>query len=303
MRLLIAYDGSSGADAAIADLGRAGLPSDCEALVVSVAEVWLPTPVPDQPRPEHEPVAVRRAREHAGRLIADSLAMARGAAERISALFPGWDVSAVASAESPAWGILQRSDEWFPDLIIIGSHGRSTLVRLLLGSVSQKVLTEARCSVRVARAHSFAPGSPQRIVIGVDGSIDSHAAVRAVARRTWPSGTSVRVVAALDPVYSMLAPSHAEAIGEDGEEDSEEDWIEAMMRRSVDELSAAGLIVTPVIRGTDPKQVLIEEANEWGADAIFVGARGIGPLERFLLGSVSAAIAARAHCSVEVVRP
>jgi nucleotide-binding universal stress UspA family protein len=47
--------------------------------------------------------------------------------------------------------------------------------------------------------------------------------------------------------------------------------------------------------------LLIAEAESWGADCIFVGARGMGRIGRFLLGSVSSAVAARAHCSVEVV--
>ena len=45
------------------------------------------------------------------------------------------------------------------------------------------------------------------------------------------------------------------------------------------------------------------EAEKWGADCIFVGARGLNGLERLLLGSVSTAVASYAHCSVEVVRP
>jgi nucleotide-binding universal stress UspA family protein len=53
----------------------------------------------------------------------------------------------------------------------------------------------------------------------------------------------------------------------------------------------------------DPKHVLLDEAEQWGADCLFVGARGLSRIERFLLGSVSAAVAARAQCSVEVVRP
>ena len=60
---------------------------------------------------------------------------------------------------------------------------------------------------------------------------------------------------------------------------------------------------TLVVKEGDPKRVLIEEAEQWGADCIFVGARGLRRLERFLLGSVSTAVAARAHCSVEVVHP
>ena len=48
---------------------------------------------------------------------------------------------------------------------------------------------------------------------------------------------------------------------------------------------------------------ILEEADAWGADCIFVGAKGTRGIDRLLLGSVSSAVAARAQCSVEVVRP
>jgi len=79
------------------------------------------------------------------------------------------------------------------------------------------------------------------------------------------------------------------------------------MSRTVEAMAAPlrtrGLTVSSVIKEGDPKHVLLDEAERWGADCIFVGARGLSRVERFLLGSVSAAVAARAHCSVEVVRP
>jgi nucleotide-binding universal stress UspA family protein len=56
------------------------------------------------------------------------------------------------------------------------------------------------------------------------------------------------------------------------------------------------------VKDGEPKSLLIAEAKSWSADCIFMGARGMGRIERFLLGSVSSAVAARAHCSVEVVR-
>jgi nucleotide-binding universal stress UspA family protein len=68
-------------------------------------------------------------------------------------------------------------------------------------------------------------------------------------------------------------------------------------------LHDAGLQATLHLHAGNPKRVLIEEAEAWNADAIFVGANAFGSrLEKFILGSVSAAVAARAHCSVEVVR-
>jgi nucleotide-binding universal stress UspA family protein len=75
-----------------------------------------------------------------------------------------------------------------------------------------------------------------------------------------------------------------------------------MIERSKRKLAARGLKVTVVVREADPKRLLVDEANDWEADCIFVGARGMGRLERLLLGSVSTTIVQRASCSVEVVR-
>jgi nucleotide-binding universal stress UspA family protein len=64
----------------------------------------------------------------------------------------------------------------------------------------------------------------------------------------------------------------------------------------------SGLKATPLLEQGDPKRVIVEQAERWQADTIFLGATGHGRLHRLMLGSVAAAVAARAHCSVEVVR-
>jgi nucleotide-binding universal stress UspA family protein len=64
-----------------------------------------------------------------------------------------------------------------------------------------------------------------------------------------------------------------------------------------------GLKVSYAVFTGDPRRVLVNEAEDWRATTIFAGARGLNGFDRFLLGSVSAAIASRAHCAVEVVRP
>jgi nucleotide-binding universal stress UspA family protein len=188
---------------------------------------------------------------------------------------------------------------------VVGSHGRSALARFLLGSVSQKILTEARCSVRVGRSHRQTNATPVRLLIGVDGSPDAGAAVCAVAAREWPVGSAVRLVTALD-ARMCTALAFMRLPGQTGTEMRDADEHAAMARR-LDAMAAPlherGLAVSSVITAGDPKQVLLDEAEHWGADSLFVGARGLSRVERFLLGSVSAAVAARAHCSVEVVRP
>jgi nucleotide-binding universal stress UspA family protein len=57
------------------------------------------------------------------------------------------------------------------------------------------------------------------------------------------------------------------------------------------------------VKEGDPRRILIDEAEEWQATSIFLGARGLAAIDRFLLGSVTADVAQRAECAVEVVRP
>ncbi len=296
MRILIAYDGSSGAEAVLTDLQKAGLPNDVQAIVISVADVCLwPTSTPEANRLP-EPASVKRAHRKALQAVEEARALAAKASEQLRTRFPGWNVAAEGHGESPAWAIIQRAHEWNTDLVVVGSHGRSALSKLVLGSVSQKVITETSCSVRVARAGTDPGRSEVRIVIGVDGSAGAETAVHAVAERPWPAGSEVRLVAALDPMMATAVE------WVEGRATNERAWMSKRIENSVEKLRASGLTVTTVIKKGDPKRVLIKEAKRWGADCVFVGARGLRGIGRLLLGSVSAAVVARASCSVEVVR-
>ena len=180
MRILIAYDGSSGADAALFDLQWAGLPTEAEALVISVADVWPFPSANDIPQGSgaNKPgvIGLNKARLRAEQAMEAARGMATRAVEVIKANFPLWKVDAEAYGDSPAWAVIRRAEEWSANLIVGGTYGHSALGRLFLGSISQKVLYEARCSVRVARGHVGENKSPVRILIGLDGSPSAEAA-------------------------------------------------------------------------------------------------------------------------------
>jgi nucleotide-binding universal stress UspA family protein len=287
MKILVAYDGSECADAALEDLRRAGLPADAQIKVLSVVESWLPPP------------SGLEIVEHIDR-DQEYLSLARRAGLRLVSMESGWDVKSETGAGSPATVIIKKADEWGADLIVVGSHGRTALGRFFFGSVSQKVLHESGRSVRVARGRIEEPDTPVRLVIGVDGSEDAEAAVDAVASRKWPAGSEARIVSAtwaapqvtsqrmVGPITNWILEEKAR--------------VKKMIAKDIDKLTAAGLKTDAVVKDGEPKSLLIAEAESWGADCIFVGARGLGRVERFMLGSVSTAVAARAHCSVEVVR-
>lgn len=116
-KVLMAYDGLAGADAALSDLKRAGLPVKTEALVVSIADVFLPPEgFVEESVPEAMALPVRRGWEDASQRVKDSEKLAKRAADQIKADFPDWQVRAEAFADSPAWGILKKAQEWKADL-------------------------------------------------------------------------------------------------------------------------------------------------------------------------------------------
>jgi len=293
MKILIAYDGSEGAESAIDDLKRAGLPRRAEAIVLTITEELFPAPT-----------SIGGVSTTFGKDLLekekDSLALARRAQSRIHQLFPGWKILVDAGIGSPGSEIIARADEWRPDLIVVGSHGHTALGRMFFGSVSQKVINEAHCSVRVARGRIVEPDVPARIIVGVDGSEEADAAVDEIASRNWPDGSEVRIVNSAWTIPSASDPGTAVNLEEWIARETER--VSKVVEGAAEKLGSAGLKASIVVKEQDPKALLCSEAENLMADCIFVGARGMGRLERFLIGSVSSGVAARAHCSVEVVR-
>jgi nucleotide-binding universal stress UspA family protein len=287
MRILIGYDGSACADAAIDDLRRAGLPEQVTATVLSVVESWLLPP---------SSVDLMEGTDG----LVQTTATARRGVARISAWMPEWKVEPEIAIGSPASAMIEKADTWKPHLIVVGSHGRTAAGRFVFGSVSQNLVHEAHCTVRVARSRPEPPTRAPRIIIGVDGSKGAEAAINAVVARDWPIGSEVRLINGcwkIPMATSQHALSQIAAWVE-----SERAKVRKMTDEAVKKLGQAGLKTTVVVKEEDPKVLLLAEAESWDADCIFVGAKGIGRVERFLVGSVSSAVAARAHCSVEIVR-
>jgi len=293
LRILVAYDGSECANGMLADLKRAGLPRKAEVHVLSVYAEWLP--VPDSLGMLQ--TAFNKAVSAEER---ETQAIAKRARMILLSAFPDWEVHAKACAGSPARAILQYADELRPDLLVVGSHGRSAFGRLFLGSVSQKILHAAHGSVRIARGHAAEPSGPIRLIVGMDGSPGAEAAVKAVTRRHWPRGSEARLVNG-SPILPRVADeiSVAQITAWSATERAR---VEEFIKLATGKLKGANLVVSTKVKDLDARQLLISEAEAWEADCIFVGARGMGAVERFVLGSVSSSVAARARCSVEVVR-
>ena len=306
MRLLIGYDGSDCAEWIFTDLERAGLPEKAEAVILSVAETWLPPAMSGEIELSVAvtPPAVERAIKQAESKLAEAREIAANGARLLARRFPGWDIRHEATADSPAWGVLKLAGNWMSDLIVVGSHGYSGFNAFSLGSVSNRIVTESDCSVRVSRLSESSSDEPPVIVIGIDGSEDAELAVARVASRQWPAGTVVHLVCAIDEKISTQIIMPSESIKMWIEETDEDPiaWVGRMIADYRDRLEASGLRVHTLVNPGNPKRILLDAAAECRADSIFIGANGHTILERLILGSVSSSIVNRAKCSVEVVR-
>lgn len=146
-----------------------------------------------------------------------------------------------------------------------------------------------------------------KILLALDGSECSEAAVGEVAARPWPDGSEVRIVSVIEPPPLMAMPDtwgpptdYYEAL-----EKSAESQANAVIEKGVGRVRAGVgqrvRVVSEILRGL-PKEAILHESERWGADLIVVGSHGYRGLTRLWLGSVSHAVASHAKCSVEIVR-
>ncbi len=147
-------------------------------------------------------------------------------------------------------------------------------------------------------------GFAMKIILAVDGSDCSKAAMKELLARPWPANTQVRIVSVAHPLPDIIDPLLvAQACHLDSMK-----WEMERARRVAEEAAAAinqcapFLAVAVVVPEGSPKDEIIKQAEQWKADLIMLGSRGLGAIERFLLGSVASAVALHAPCSVEIVR-
>jgi nucleotide-binding universal stress UspA family protein len=144
-----------------------------------------------------------------------------------------------------------------------------------------------------------------KILLATDGSECSDLAINVTASRPWPPGSEVRIIAAAEGAASAavrdgMPPDQAAEVGRYARVHAE-----SLAKRAVELFQAENrqqLPVNSIVVVDSAKDAILDEAERWGADLIVVGSHGYRGSNRFLLGSVSQAVAAQAKCSVEIVR-
>jgi nucleotide-binding universal stress UspA family protein len=138
MRILLGIDGSQASEVALQALIKMGHAQETEVRIMYVVEIWDVH--------FHSPEWLSAARREMWAGARGAIAHASKAVENA-----GFQVTTAIKEGDPRSELIDAASEWHADLIMVGSHGRTGLDRLLLGSVSEAVARHARCSVQIVR--------------------------------------------------------------------------------------------------------------------------------------------------------
>ena len=144
-----------------------------------------------------------------------------------------------------------------------------------------------------------------KVLVAIDGSPHSEAAIAEVVRRQWPAGSEILVLTVVHPGAPLLLdPSLALAAAYVQQSQDLRQHAPALVTAACRQLrhSAPDLTILTTIEEGVPKDVIIETARSWNADLIVVGSHGHGRIRSILLGSVALGVLTDAPCSVLVAR-
>jgi nucleotide-binding universal stress UspA family protein len=136
-----------------------------------------------------------------------------------------------------------------------------------------------------------------RIILAVDGSKDSREALVYMKELPLPASTTVRIVTVVSlPVFAPDVSSVPQL------KSSFVDWARTIVEDGRKALGARSVAFETDVAVGDPRTEIVRQSEEWGADLVVLGARGLGKVKRFLQGSVSDAVAHHARCAVLIVK-
>lgn len=292
MKVLLAIDGSSHARFAENLLSQIPFAEPPEVVIASVC------PVPDLHYLGHEiPASIN--------LVVDqSRDRARQQLDEASSRCAAWAKSVETQLldGSPGRELVHAAEQSGADLIVVGARGIGAPHRFLLGSVSDRVVKYAPCSVLVA--HSPDPAQPPRlkhILIADDGSPPANAAVARFAGLPLGDERYVQVVQVLETFKTFGFELALQA--------SEEwkqliDQAHARLNDDARQLTrATPHVATSVQQATSVADEILDTARHKEIDLIVVGSTGRSAWERMLLGSVTSRIIHHTPCSVWIERP
>jgi nucleotide-binding universal stress UspA family protein len=303
MKILLATDGSDSARSALDFLVRFPFPRASEFRLVTVLQPVLEdAEMSELSEAHHELFEKARQSEHdtATRLLDEEAGRLNEA---------GWTGTTEVRTGNSAEQIVAAAEAAAADLVVVGSHGHKGVKKYLLGSVSDRVLRHASCSVLIVRhpparedgtIPSLEAEQPRRLLVAFDGSTPARKAVELCASLPVAAGSTVQALTVL-PLIKMYRQDIRQQLSWVWQEKVEAakqglDWVSKQVDWSNAEVS------TSLEESPDVAQAILDASETQGSDLIVLGHKGRGAVAQFLVGSVTKKVSHRAACSVLTVR-
>ena len=205
------------------------------------------------------------------------------------------DVEFLAVLGNPIDELLAESDKFDDPILVAGTRGASRLQELFLGNTARRLVRRSEVPVILVPPQAEVE-MPERLVVGIDFSAPSRAALRRAAKMARTYGATVHAV------YGYVLPEIATFDGAvaNAPQDFEE-VIEEKRRRLEEIVREEGVddVVTEVSAvQRPPAAALMEAATDDGAQFLFVGSHGRRGFKRFFLGNTAERVMRKSPCAI-----
>lgn len=280
-RILLAYDGSDSAKAAL----RMGIDL-AKRLAIDLSSISVEEHLPRYAASMSE---VEGAKEQIDQHFRVLTKQARDAAA-----LEGVELDAVVRQGHEVGEILRFARDEVFDLLVLGWHGHSHVFERMIGSTSLSIARLTPCSALIVRAGSgraIGLGQVKRILVGVDGSPFGRQAFRTAMDLALLCGATL--IAATVQESSLFASREGAAVR----------YAQQLQTAAAEHASAAGVVFESIMRSGHAATALREHARETSVDLIVLGATGLEHPWSITLGGTASSVASEAPCSVLLVRP
>jgi len=202
----------------------------------------------------------------------------------------------------PADALLDWIERHRPDLVVVGTRGRSEVAQVIVGSVSAHLVDRSPVPVLVARRPTL-----DRVVVAVDGSDIAVEAVATALRWPFLAATMIRTIS-VAPTPAIWWPDELSVGSPERPADDRDAAADVLLEHdtiaaeAAEMLRDAGFDAHSEVRAGSPATTIVAFATEWDADLVIMGSHGRTGVQRLLLGSVARSVLHHASCSVLVVR-
>jgi nucleotide-binding universal stress UspA family protein len=206
--------------------------------------------------------------------------------------------------DDPVHAILDAAARQQADLIVMSTHGRGGLSRMLYGSVADQILRRATVPVLLVPSiveHAWPTEGPKRMLVPLDGSEFATEALQAAALLTDTRGADLTLLSVVQPVpYPLYGDGYAYVpYDEDAEVSDARQYLEDQATR----LREGGHTVTVEVSVGEPSRIIGEIARDRGMDLVVMATHGTGGLGRVILGSVATGTLRHTTAPLLLVRP